>query len=91
MMKWFFALNELCPTFLHYADMVKVAVHTAFKHTTLVPHFLYDGADDALTGLLRKRTVPIIRCRMSLFDRLQELAQDPQILAMVKAKFPVKA
>ena len=27
-MKWFFALNEACPTFSHYANMVKVAVHS---------------------------------------------------------------
>jgi hypothetical protein len=89
-MKWFFALNESCPTFFHYADMVKVAVHTAFKHTTLVPHFLYDGADNALTDWLRKRKVQIIRCRTSHFDKLRELSrrkQDPQILAIGAGAF----
>jgi hypothetical protein len=68
-MKWFVALNELCPKFLYYAEMVKVAVHTALKHTSLVPHFLYDGQENLHTDWLRKREVPIIHCRtLSLRD-----------------------
>lgn len=89
-MKWFFALNETCPTFLYYADMVRVAVHTALKRTSVVPHFLYDGADNALTDWLRKRKVPIVRCRTPVFDRLRELSQrrqDPQILAIGAGAF----
>jgi len=84
-MKWFFALNQACPTFLHYADMIKVAVHTAFKYTSLVPHFIYDGEENALTHWLCKRKVPIIRCRTSLYERLRELSEkkkDTQILAI---------
>jgi hypothetical protein len=89
-MKWFFALNEQCPTFTHYADMVKVAVHTALKQSSLVPHFLYDGRDNALTDWLQKRKVAIIRCRTPLFERLRELSQrkqDPQILAIGAGAF----
>jgi hypothetical protein len=89
-MKWFFALNESCPTFLHYADMVKVAVHTAFKFTSLAPHFLYDGADNALTDWLQNRKIEIIRCRTPLFASLREISlrkQDPEILAIGAGAF----
>ena len=89
-MKWFFALNEACPTFLHYADLLRVALHTALKHTSLAPHFLYDGRDNALTDWLREREIPIIRCRTPLFDRLRELSQrkrDPQILEIGAGAF----
>ena len=89
-MRWFFALNEACPTFSHYADMVKVAVHTALKHTSLAPHFLYDGIDNALTDWLRKRKVPIFQCRTTFFDGLRELSerkQNPKILAIGAGAF----
>jgi hypothetical protein len=89
-MKWFVALNELCPTFLPYADMVKVAVHTALKHTSLVPHFLYDGRDNALTDWLRKQKVAVLPCRTPFFDQLREVSQkklDPQILAIGAGAF----
>jgi hypothetical protein len=89
-MKWFFALNELCPTFTHYANMIKVAVYTAIKHTSLVPHFLYDGVDNPLTEWLQKRNVPILSYRTPLFERLRELSQrrqDPQILAIGAGAF----
>jgi len=77
-MKWFFALNQACPTFSYYSDMIKVAVHTALKHTSLVPHFLYDGRDSALTDWLTNRNVQIIRCRTSLYERLRLLSQKNQ-------------
>lgn len=89
-MKWFFALNEACPALSRYVDIVKVAIHTTFKNTSLLPHFLYDGEDNELTDWLRKRKVPIIRCRTFLFDRLRKLAerkQDPQILAIGAGAF----
>jgi lipopolysaccharide biosynthesis glycosyltransferase len=84
-MKWFFALNESCPTFSHYADVVKVAVHSALKYTSLVPHFLYDGEDNSLTYWLKTRNITLTHCRTPLFYRLREIAeakQDPQILAI---------
>ena len=70
--------------------MVKVAVHTALKHTSLVPHLLYDGRDNALTDWLRKQKVAIIPCRTPFFDQLREVSQkkqDPQILAIGAGAF----
>ena len=89
-MKWFFALNEACPTFSYYADMIKVAVHSALKNTSLVPHFLYDGAEGALTDWLQQRSVRIIRCRSSLYDELRFVAekkQNPDILQIGAGAF----
>jgi hypothetical protein len=74
-MKWFFALNENGSQFENYAKMLKVAVHTAQKFTSLQPHFLYDGQENHLTDWLRKRTVTIINCRTFLYEKLRELAE----------------
>ncbi len=89
-MKWFFALNETSAIFQSYADMIKVAVHTALKHTSLVPYFLYDGSENDLTEWLRRRNVTIIRCRTSLYDRLADLAEqrnDRSILSIGSGAF----
>jgi len=89
-MKWFFALNEACPTFSYYADMIKVAVHSALKNTSLVPYFLYDGADGALTDWLQQRRVRIISCRSSVYEKLRLLSeqkQNPDILQIGAGAF----
>ena len=88
-MRWF-SLGRNLADVCDYADMVKVAVHIAVKQTLLAPHFLYEGADNALTDWLRKREIPIIRCRTRLFGRLREISQrkqDPQILAIGAGAF----
>lgn len=72
-MKWFFALAEGCPGFSYYADMIKVAVHTALRHTSLRPHFLYDGQENELTQWLRGQDVTIIKCRTFLDQDLARL------------------
>ncbi|CAN5352544.1 glycosyltransferase [soil metagenome] len=84
-MKWFFALNEQGADFEHYAAMLKVAVHTAARHTSLVPHLIYDGAENDLTAWLRRRKVAIIKRRSFLYESLREIAErrtDPNILAI---------
>jgi lipopolysaccharide biosynthesis glycosyltransferase len=59
-MQWFLAVAERSPAFKQYGEMVKVAVHTALRHTSLQPHLLYDGAENELTRWLRDRQVPIV-------------------------------
>lgn len=73
-MKWFFALNEGGNEFSNYADMAKVAVHTALEHTRLEPYFIYDGEENDLTAWMRNREVTIIRKRTFLYDALKEVA-----------------
>ena len=72
-MQWFLALAEGCPAFKQYGDMVKVAIHTALRHTSLQPHFLYDGGENHLTRWLRDREIPIIGCRTFLEDDIAGL------------------
>ncbi len=74
-MQWFLALNEGCPAFKQYAEMARVAIHTALRCTSLRPHFLYDGGENEFTGWLRDREVPIIQCRTSFFAELTELSR----------------
>jgi hypothetical protein len=77
-MKWFFALNEKSGDFENYSKMLKVAVYTAQKFTSLKPHFLYDGGENSLTKWLRERNVEIINCRTFLFDELKKIAAKRQ-------------
>lgn len=89
-MKWFFALNEGGNQFENYANLLKVAVHTALKFTSLEPYFLYDGDENDLTVWLRSRAVQIIKCRSFLYDELKKVADnrgDPNIQAIGAGAF----
>jgi len=82
-MKWFFAFNQESPNFPEYADMIKVAVHTARRHTRLEPCFLYDGRPDELTAWLAGRGVTVIHRRWRLLDEFNRVASEsghPQLL-----------
>src|SRR5438132_9264243 len=72
-MQWFLALAEGCAAFQQYAEMAKVAIHTALQHTSLRPHFLYDGGENEFTRWLKKRAVPIIHCKTYLYRDIFEL------------------
>ena len=74
-MFWFFALTEDSTAFRQYAEMLMVAVHTARKFTSLVPHFIYDGSDNDFTAWLRRHDVRIIRHRSLFRDSLAELGR----------------
>ena len=74
-MLWFFALTEDSTAFRQYAEMLMVAVHTARKFTSLVPHFIYDGSDNDFTAWLRRHDVRIIRHRSLFRDSLAELGR----------------
>jgi hypothetical protein len=73
-MKWFLALNRHSPGFPLYADLVRVAVHTAREHSALQPHLLYDGPDDPLLHWLDDHGVEVIRRRSFLYDSLRTIA-----------------
>ena len=72
-MQWFLALAESSPAFKQYGEMVKVAIHTARRHTALQPHLLYDGGENELTRWLRARQVPIIPLQTFLLDEIAAL------------------
>jgi hypothetical protein len=87
---WFFALTEASTAFRQYADMVMVAVHTAKRHTSLVPHCIYDGAENQFTDWLTKRDVFIIRHRSFVHEQLVELGErkgNPHLAAALAGAF----
>ena len=74
-MHWFFALTEDSTAFREYAEMLKVAVHTAAKFTSLVPHLIYDGGDNDFTAWMRKHDVRILQHRSLFRHALGELGR----------------
>lgn len=74
-MDWFFALTEDSTAFREYADMIMVAVHTAQKFTSLMPHILYDGGANDFTAWLTQRGVKIIQHQSFLRRPLGDLGR----------------
>jgi len=52
-----------------------VAVHTAKRHTSLVPHLIYDGADNDFTVWMKRHDVQIIHHRSCFREALAELGR----------------
>src|SRR5690349_18229830 len=75
-MQWFFALTEDSTAFREYAEMLKVAVFTARRHTSLVPHLIYDGRANEFTNWLQERDVQIIPHRSRFREALGELGRE---------------
>jgi lipopolysaccharide biosynthesis glycosyltransferase len=75
MMQWFFALTEDSTAFRQYAEMIKVAVHTAKRFTSLVPHCIYDGGENEFTEWLAKQEVRIVPHRSFVREQLEELGR----------------
>lgn len=89
-MDWFFALTEASTAFRQYADMIKVAVHTARECTSLVPHCIYDGGDNEFTAWLTQRDVRIVRHRSFIHQQLVELGErkeNPHLAAALSGAF----
>ncbi len=89
-MQWFIGINEGCPAWKQYADMAKVAIHTALRHTQLEPHCLYDGGENDFTAWLRRRGVRIIPCESFLRPELAQLADrmgNPELLPATRGVF----
>src|SRR5437660_9503117 len=89
-MQWFFALTEDSTAFRQYAEMIMVAVHTARKFTSLLPHCIYDGKENDFTAWLTKRNVKIIHHRSFLRDQLAELGKqkgNPHFAAALSGAF----
>ncbi len=82
-MKWFFALNEEAPHYAAYSDMIKVAVHTAWRCTRLEPYFLYDGSPCALTAWLAAHGVTVVPRRWRLMDEFRRVAVETQNTAFI--------
>ncbi len=68
-MKWYFACNEQSK---EYEPLIKAAVTSAIKNTTLKPHFIYDGKPCELTKWLEEKGVRIIYHRSNLYPILEK-------------------
>jgi hypothetical protein len=89
-MQWFFALTEDSTAFSQYAEMIMVAVHTARKFTSLVPHCIYEGADNDFASWLTKHGVKIIPHRSFLREQLAALGRqkrNPHFVAALSGAF----
>lgn len=86
-MKWFLALNESSLAFDLYCGLAKVAIHSALVSTSLRPHFVYDGKDNAFTEWLEKHDVPILKHESFLKDELIALSarrDNPTLAAIAR-------
>src|SRR5574344_461561 len=72
-MKWYFACNDRSPQFY---PLIKGAVNSAIKNTTLEPNFIYDGSENEFTQWLREKGVNIIFHRSALYDALEKYYDD---------------
>jgi lipopolysaccharide biosynthesis glycosyltransferase len=70
-MKWYFALTEASlQRDTIYAACTEVAVLSALQHTSLAPHFLFDGGPCALTDRLQRLGTTVIFHRSSLSNSI---------------------
>ncbi len=75
-MKWYFALNAASIEIdKMYERCVEVAVLSALQHTSLQPHFIFDGEPCPLTNRLARMGATIIFHKSSLSDAI--LASTP--------------
>lgn len=82
-MKWYFACNDKSQEFF---PLIRGAVNSALKNTSLEPNFIYDGAENELTQWLREKGVKIIQHRVSVYDVL-EAHYDTDSLAIASGAF----
>ena len=74
-MDWFFAKNDSALAFPLYADLTKVAAHTALVRTRLRPHLLYDGKENAFSKWMRDRGVKVINLETPFLNDFPEIAK----------------
>lgn len=68
-MKWYFACNSDSK---EYEPLIKVAVLSAIKNTTLKPHFIFDGEENELTQWLEEKGVKVIYHKSNLYPALEK-------------------
>lgn len=72
--KWYFAINDSGVEGYEY--MIKAAVLSAQKYTSLLPHCIYYGQDAAIMGWLRDHDVRIINRTSSFIDEIHATADN---------------
>lgn len=82
-MKWYFASNGQSKDFF---PLIKAAVTSALKNTTLEPNFIYDGEENEFTKWLREKGVNIIPHRISFYEKLKN-HYDERVLKIATGAF----
>ena len=89
-MKWFFCWSQKTE-FRHdhgWPNLIRASVESALQHTTLEPHFIYDGAPSDLTAQLEAAGVTIHFHRLSFASVLEAYYGDqPQFCAVAEGAF----
>lgn len=75
-MKWFFALRQGNDFSSSYIELMKVAVTSALKNTTLEPWLLYDGEPDEVVSWMENRGVRVVFHRSFLYPQLEQIARE---------------
>jgi hypothetical protein len=91
-MKWYFAMSEasIRRDDHDWADLMRVAVRSAQRNTSLVPHMLYDGQPNDFTKEMKDAGVTVIHHRVSFYDKIAEYAaakNNPWHLAIAAGAF----
>lgn len=81
-MKWYFACNDKNKDFF---PLIKGAVNSALKNTTLEPNFIYDGEENELTNWLQDKGANIINHRVSFYNLLKY--NDSNLLNIAQGAF----
>lgn len=86
-MNWYFALSGASIDRDHHGwrDMIRVAVHSAKRNTTLKPHLIYDGKDSPFITELRLAGVTVLSHRVTFYDALRDHAAGHQAYLDVAA------
>jgi len=90
MMNWYFGLSEASIDRQDHGwcGLIRVAVRSARQNTSLVPHMLYDGAENEFIKEISDAGVRVIRHRVSFYDRLQQVSKTrPGYLAIASGAF----
>lgn len=86
-MKWYFSLSEASINRPEHGwrDLIRVAVESALRNTSLRPHMIYDGEENSFIEELRAQGVTVIHRRVSFHDALAK--RGPGYLAIASGAF----
>jgi F5/8 type C domain len=88
-MKWFFCWSQ-DSEFRHdhdWKNLIRAAVESARRNTSLEPHFIYDGENSAFIEELRGRGVSVHFHRVSFAEQLAQHNPDPGWQAVARGAF----
>jgi FkbM family methyltransferase len=88
-MNWYIALSAATLASPHHdwPSLIRVAVRSATRCTSLVPHLLWDGPETGFLDELRGLGVRVMSHRVSFYDRLVGFKDDPAYLGTAAGCF----